>query len=464
MVNVATNANQANVIFFSKLKARLKRPCFSEFKPLFKKSIIEFASINLRLHSLHAANESWEGLNLLGWVMDEASAFTTLNGKDNALNVYSTLRSSANSRFPSMHWLGLIISFPRRQEGDFTLTKYAQCKDNPKMFGDLAYTWEVNPQYDPGHPLFRDFPWVTVEELNIQVPEPFADDFAFDALDARTKYMCEPPPQEGGFFELPHKVSDAVNPELPMMVHTKGVRDIEVKTWNARLNEFEMQQKKFVQLELEQLTPKRADCVYYMHGDPGLVSDFFAVCVLHTTPEFKVVPDADGRERQLKQVVVDCVLTWEPKANTPVDMANVNETILKLARYYDIRAVTFDKWNSAGSIQMLQGVGIHAEDLSFSASQQFAMYRNLKLLFYNDMIQLPAETEGLVKELQFLKVENNRITHDIYGKDRADALAAAAWTATGRQLSAIGQLVQETIGDRYNETQGPSHSVVHFKW
>ena len=44
--------------FFSKLKARRDRPCFKEFKPRPRKSIIEFLGTNLRFHSLHAANES----------------------------------------------------------------------------------------------------------------------------------------------------------------------------------------------------------------------------------------------------------------------------------------------------------------------------------------------------------------------------------------------------------------------
>ena len=426
-------------MFFSKLKSRLDRLRYEAFKPRPRKSIIEFPGINLRLHSLHAANESWEGLNILAWIMDEASAFTTLGGRANALNVYGTLRSSANSRFPNLHWMGVVISFARRQEGDFTLARYEASKTTPRMFGDLASTWDVNPQYDPTHPLFRDFEWVTIEELNIRVPAPFEQDFIADATDAKTKYMCQPPPQEGGFFELPHKLDEAINADLPQLLHSKSVREATVSVTDAMSGAPKDSIRRYVHLEIDQLPPKREDCIYYMHGDPGLVNDFFAVCVLHTTPEtVKTVIDGDGRERQIKMVIVDGLITWEPRANTPVDMINVNETLLKLARYYDIRHVTFDKWNSAGSIQMLQNVGIHAEDLSFSSAQQFSMYRNLKMLVYNNMIQIPGEQEGTIKELKYLKVAGNRITHDTYGKDRADALAAAAWSATGDVIACAG--------------------------
>jgi hypothetical protein len=142
-------------------------------------------------------------------------------------------------------------------------------------------------------------------------------------------------------------------------------------------------------------------------------------------------------EREIRRVVVDFTLTWEPRANTPVDLMNVDETILRLARYYGIRYVTFDRWNSAGSIQRLINAGIMAEDLSFSSAQQFQMYRNLKMLVYNSLLTIPDDRE-LLNELIYLKVKNGKIDHDAYDKDRADAIAAAAWWATGRGMRASG--------------------------
>ena len=52
------------------------------------------------------------------------------------------------------------------------------------------------------------------------------------------------------------------------------------------------------------------------------------------------------------------------------------------------------------------------------------------MLVYNSLISWP-DDENILLELKFLKVENSKITHDAYGKDRADAIAAAAWSATG---------------------------------
>jgi hypothetical protein len=317
-----------------------------------------------------------------------------------------------------MRWVGIIISFPRKQVGDFTLAKLKEAETNPRMFGDRGATWEINPQYDPAHPLFKpDMEWVVLDELNLRIPAPFKDEFLRDPTDAKTKYMCDPPPQEGGFFEIPHKLEEAVNRDLPPIVVTKNTVEREVGGGGLM---------KYVALELDQLPPRADDCSYFMHGDPGLVNDFFALCVCHTLPESKWIVDAEGVEREIRRVVVDFILTWEPRANTPVDLMNVDETILRLARYYGIRHVTFDRWNSAGSIQRLTNAGIMAEDLSFSSAQQFQMYRNLKMLVYNSLLTIPDDRE-LLNELIYLKVKNGKMDHDAFGKDRADAIAAAAW-------------------------------------
>ena len=230
IVNVATNAQQSRQVFFSKLKARLGARCFKEFGPVIGATMVRFPAINLRLHSVHAANESWEGLNLLAWVMDEASAFRAAGGNaDNSGAVYGTLRTSANSRFASMRWVGIIISFPRKQVNDFTFEKYKDAQTSPTMYGDTGATWDINPQYDPTHPLFKNFEWVTIEELNVRVPKPFVEEFLKDPTDCKTKYMCEPPPQVGGFFEIPMKLDQRVDRNLPQIVATSQLVRREVR-------------------------------------------------------------------------------------------------------------------------------------------------------------------------------------------------------------------------------------------
>jgi hypothetical protein len=80
---------------------------------------------------------------------------------------------------------------------------------------------------------------------------------------------------------------------------------------------------------------------------------------------------------------------------------------------------------------------VDAEDMSFSEAQQLAMYRYLRLCFYNAMIEIPVD-EDLQNELMFLRQKGTKIEHDIYGKDMADAVAASVPNAAGRDI-AVGK-------------------------
>ena len=185
--------------------------------------------------------------------------------------------------------------------------------------------------------------------------------------------------------------------------------------------------------------------VEFLHGDPGLTNDAFTLCLCHRLPRVKTLIDADGTEKTYNHVVVDFVLGWKPRPEVPVDLLNIEETILKIADIYNVSVITYDRWNSAESIQRLFAAGILSYDQSFSQSQQLAMYRNLKLLIYNDLIELPQNLE-MLRELKLLKLKNDKIPHDVAGKDRADAVAAAVWAATGEGETEVQRLVRETLG------------------
>lgn len=374
--------------------------------------------------------------NVLAWVMDEASAFRTVGGKDNAAEVYKSLRSSAMSRFGWMHWLGMIISFPRKQQGDFTLSKYEASLTNPNIFGDRGATWEVNPRWEKGHPLYQPTSdvWVTIEDLNIQVPQEFEEDFLADGIDALTRYKAEPPLTEGGFFENPHTITEAIDKNLQPIIASVGERMEIIE------HAVDNPVRRYVTRELEYLPPVVEGRPYFMHADPGVVKDSFTIAVAHTMPETKVVTQAKGDALEIPRVVVDFVLSWDPRPNRPVDYLNVDEVIKQIVKFYGIKRFTADRWNSVHTIQTLVELGVDASDMNFSNPDQLAMYRYLRLCFYNDMISLAPGDEPTQNELKFIKQKDGKIIHDIYGKDRADAVAAVVWNAAGRQYSKVRAL------------------------
>ncbi|MGE3074467.1 MAG: hypothetical protein AB7N24_14570 [Dehalococcoidia bacterium] len=425
------------------------------------------------LRALHSQAEGWEGKNILAWVMDEASAFRTKTGKDNAGPVYKSLRSSCQSRFAWMHWMGFVISFPREQEGDFTLSKVREGQeqakayteglraDPPEIYGSRAATWEVNPRFEKfairrDDPEFQelkahyriveeesDATWVTlahphwrksstemvlIEDLNVEVPKEFKTDFDADGADALTRLMAKPPPTANGWFENPHTIVEAVNKHLPVIVAESGIRE--------QLLEEVGKIRRYVTRTIQSLPPRVDGRPYYMHGDPGLVKDAFTICVCHTLDETKTLTEKGGKTIELPRIVVDFVLSWDPRPNTPVDFLNVDDVIKDVIDFYGIKVFTSDRWNSVHTIQsLIADKGIDADDMSFSNEQQLEMYRYLRLAFYNDMIWLPPGDERTQNELMYLKFDGHKITHDIFGKDRADSLASAVWNASGRRYS-----------------------------
>jgi hypothetical protein len=135
-----------------------------------------------------------------------------------------------------------------------------------------------------------------------------------------------------------------------------------------------------------------------------------------------------------------------------VDFLNVDAVIEEVARFYGIKRMTFDRWNSVHVIQKLVAMGVDASDMAFSNEQQLAMYRYLRLCFYNDMINLAPNDEPTQNELKFIKEKNGKIIHDLYGKDRADAVAAVVWNAAGRHYSRSGP---DTFPQRRRRDAGP---------
>lgn len=263
IANIALNAEQANKVFFNKLKARLRKACFGQFKPKINTHDITFyrqipgesePTILLQCHSLHAENESWEGKSPICWVMDEADAFEDESGNSNADKCYLTLYSSSASRFKS-RFLGLIISFRRVADGFMDRMK-ARSIENPSQFcWDEGATWEIRPGKSRNDP-------------------EIAEHYRMDPIDAACKYENIAPPTIGGFFTMPERLAACCTAPAPV---AKAIEWESVITNNQT-----GQRQSYIALRLENWqTEGTLDRMYFLHGDPGHVDASFAVSVCH---------------------------------------------------------------------------------------------------------------------------------------------------------------------------------------
>ncbi|NLZ73229.1 MAG: hypothetical protein GX905_05355 [Bacteroidales bacterium] len=149
LINVAINSNQANEVFFKKLKARL-RNCkwFTEVKHRHPVSYNEFQVTrnkirfykNITCHSAHSEAEAYEGFNPLIIIFDEYGGYT----HENAKNGYDILKTSAATRYNSKY-LMIFISYPRSENCPMYLKyKEALADTSGTMWAMIGATWEVN--------------------------------------------------------------------------------------------------------------------------------------------------------------------------------------------------------------------------------------------------------------------------------------------------------------------------------
>jgi hypothetical protein len=477
IVNVAYNADQARRVFFEKLRQRiLGWQWLSANFNLIERGRArnkhipgrETVHINdqevlfprqIRCFSRHSENESYEGYNIVAWIMDEASAFLSKAKRENADLIYQTLRTSAASRF-GLRWVGAIISYPRHGD-DFTMTKLREAERDPQL-GILpdgpAATWEINERVGTG-----EFLEVRAGHM---VPAELYNDYILDFEEALARYECQPPAARDAFFRFPDRLEAAVRIGRKPLVEWEPV----VSRRRVSGPEGEEAVREYAAIKVTRLGSLPKGTKVFAHGDPGLVNDSFALCLAHGVPatiEVKLPAgevmdsvDLEARrlaptdvidwERDVVRTVVDAVIVWQPdpRHGRQVDLQNVEDTLMLLRDRYGIGfkasepTLTFDHWNSAHIIQRCQQRKMNVDDEMWSRAFQVDIYRNARSCFYNDLVTLPDTPAitgtdplgpGALYELKRIEfVDGQKIDHPEGGsKDIADAVVRAIQHVTG---------------------------------
>lgn len=471
IVNVAYNSDQAKKVFFAKLKARIER--WAWLNERFNVSVagrrqnghrprlaevqvnddhVEFPH-RIRAWSRHAQNESYEGLNVLVWLMDEASAFLSKLKRENASAIYQTLKTSAASRF-GRRWLGMVISYPRHAD-DFTMTLLNTAKTRPELgiYGDgPATTWEVNERT-------RLEPRVTVRDR--EVPASLAQDFEEDFEEALGRYCCEPPMAREAFFRFPQHLWEAVTDSRPAIEWEPTVITRERGDGSRR---------RLRGVKLTKVGKLPEGTKLYVHGDPGLTNDSFALAlgyavpatIMTTVPASEVLSagelmvrklqptDPVEWEREVVRTVIVALIVWrpDPRQGLQVDLQNVEDTILEMRKNFPSighfpakrkteakrrPTLTTDHWNAAQTIQRMEAKRMNVKDEMWTRDFQVDIYRNARTCFYNGLVELPdtpsitskePRSPGALYELERVEfIDAQKIDHPEGGsKDMGDAL------------------------------------------
>jgi hypothetical protein len=454
LVNVAYSSDQASDVYFATLVELVKAwvwlrkryrmfhrgrmvPSMASFSPASEYVRIKEDRINfpkgIRAISEHSQQESYEGHDILFWVMDEASAFKSETKIANGDKIYSTLTTSANSRFPG-RWRGIVMSFPRSEsDTDFTMRMYEQALNETLRFKVArASTWEVRP---PGS--FSD---QTFDFEGFKIPIDFEKEFKTTPADAKAKYLTIPPKIAGAFFEYPERITECINKNrIPIFRTRSTLVEVElVDAMNGRSKRERMLGQEIGEWLINSVQEMQHSRVGWV--DLGRVSNRAALVIARGEPvkvEIKSETSGEIQQTTVNKLIEEAVVVWQPDPSRQlqVAVASVEALILDLMRRgLRIRMFGCDAWNSATLQEALKRHRVYTEEHVVS----YADYALLQSLIYTGAAELldhPLQTQELTR---LVRVGSNKVDHPPEGsptfgsKDIADALAGCARLLNGR--------------------------------
>ena len=159
-------------------------------------------------------------------------------------------------------------------------------------------------------------------------------------------------------------------------------------------------------------------------------------------------------------VVVDVILQWKPRQDESglrtVSMLDVEEKLMLLAGARGIRLITFDSFQSEGTIQRLHLHGVQTALASASRDNQLRYYTLFNQLLRQGFVRLPRDgawaLEARTELSGLVLLENSKIVHPFAGKDIADAVVGAVWNAYQCQVKSgmINHLTPKMVKVRAN--------------
>lgn len=427
IINIAINADQARNVFFKGLREKILGCPWFIGKFEIKNNVIEFSK-NITVYSGHSQREAFEGLNLLVAILDEISGFALESNTGNDLAdtadaTYNMYRASVDSRFS----LGkvILLSFPRFR-GDYIQQRYGpEFNDSNKgIIGAVAekevilrtHTFKIREELPDGtegneftieweedHITRYSFPGLfalrrpTWEVNPTKSIEDFKRAFMTNKADALGRYACIPSDSTDDTFI---KNKQALEESF---ITQNGVDNHGVFALNFQ--------------------PKE-DKEYYIHVDLSKVHDRCAVALAHVE---KWVTHGEGRLTDLYPVVrVDAVRWWKPSKDQPMDYREVQNYIISLKRKgFNIKVVSFDRWQSLDVMNFLETHHMNTETLSVANKH----YDDFLSVLYDERLVGPKIPE-LVTELRELRYIKDKIDHPRTGyKDLSDAVCGAIWNS-----------------------------------
>jgi hypothetical protein len=445
LLNVALKGKQGERVFFSEFVSRIKSNKFFLRNFILKEKgkkinepekpqgAININSDNaefphrIRCFSESSKNETWEGYNVVFFVLDEISGFMSETQRENGWKIFETAKTSCVSRSTrNFKGLGFVISYPRKEKDDIIIELYKMSKREPAMFGVFAFSWHFKPSFkfsgknftfhnrrfnryfapkrkcsscgaemfyvDKGYKC-SDCDMFQVDEepvLGINIPIEYKEDFDRNPEGSLTKYCCLPPRATGEWAEYPEKFLSAVDPKQKPMFLTQDY--IVTKTVDGEV--FNYLAKRIIAVTEEDMDIRKK-CHYVAWLDNAEVAcDAVLVIARKETIQF-LNENGVVITKEICRIVD--VIPWSPKPNLPIDLENVEDFLTKeIPRYINLREVGADRYESALLDRKLKNVGIRAHRFNLNNKH----YDTAKYHFYSGSVRIFDEEPYCVKDVK----------------------------------------------------------------
>jgi hypothetical protein len=423
IINIAINAQQANRVFFKGFNQRIEKSPWFQGRYVAKANMVEFDK-EITVHSGHSESEAWEGYNVLVVILDEISGFelesTTGHAQaKTASSIYKMYKGSITSRFPDFGKL-VLLSFPRFKM-DYIQQKYNEAiaekevvirhhkfKVDPDLpDGTTGNEFEV--EWEEDHIISYKMPKIfalkrpTWDINPTRKIEDFTEAFYTDPTDALSRFACMPPDATDAFFKSRMVIEKAFSsPKLN--VDSYGRFDDDFKP-----------------------NPDRS---YFMHVDLAQKHDHCAVALAHVEG-WVTMKIGEDYKQAAPRIIIDAVRYWTPTASKSVDFTEVKDYILSVReRGFNLKMVTFDRWNSHDMMQQLGVHGIKTEILSVAKKH----YEDMSLTLTEERLHGP-RIQLLIDELLQLRIVRDKVDHPRKGsKDLSDAVCGAIYNSISLTL------------------------------
>jgi hypothetical protein len=409
------------------------------------------------------------GMNLLGGLMDETNWSSTGDNKQ-MLDLFNNTWRRIQSRFAKAVAPGLLILVSsKRSATDFTvdhIKRWGNRLDIVKTIRFALYEVKehefrsskrfpvmVGDEVTPSRILLPDElpdPGFLVEN----VPEDFRNDFEVDIEGALRDISGILVSGESPLIPLRTKIVECIDKsrEHPFSQETviAGLR-------NAEEIQAYFDWQSVTTRKITHYSPRvHPEAYRYIHVDIGLSGDALGISMLHLSGSRKIITEADSGDVKYLDfpiAYIDLMLRVKASNGDQVDLGKLRRFILFLARHcnFNIKNISFDKFQSADSQQLLQKAGfettlvsVDRNDLPYLALSQMIMNGNMNYYEYRPFMK---ELRELVHDKTKRKVDHPPMGSKDVGDAVCGALASALQDPDSYQLPGFMPQTDSTIQD-----------------